>query len=448
MKHKKHEPTAGLRRRIESFTDASVKVNLENILSLQKETVPEKEANIRIEEIMFEGVPWLNCPSLSREAGERYLREFNEKIEKGMTGEMIIKQKPIIKGRTVAKDQFGGHDIYLAALISGGSTFTSFMLKGDEVRISTNEGVDEIPRSHVRNSLNAIGKTQKAVILDLVQTLEDAVVKVNFFRHKESDGNMPLLLVPDERRPSNATIRERLDWICPNEASTEDNRRALARLKQKIGPTYLKTFGTDLAVDYSFRSLKFDDKVVRATNMENDVEHVIALCNLLARSSAISAVASCLVSGRARAGRLHAVGLVEEEQKELFYELVGKVAELAYGGPYVRLADTSRKMITEGPSSTEGIFKQMGLHPVMSRLLLEELDATGDQELNFMYSRTEKDWGGTAASVLEELSKELGFSFHSIPGIIDTFEKINSTVFITRESLPLIAAIWQLMHKK
>jgi hypothetical protein len=323
-------------------------------------------------------------------------------------------------------------------------------MEGDNFAIVMLPSDEETPRAHIRNSNVSGNASRKAAILDLAKVLEDAVCRINFFRHKEKDSYPPILLTPEEdKKPGNAALRERLGRVCPEpESSPQESGQVLERLKQKLGPYYARMVGTDRAVSYAYRAVRFEAKTVKVAFAENDVDHTIALCNLMARSSLVAAVAACAASEMIRAGRLRFLGFGEDWQNELVFGVVGKVAELAYGSPYLKLGDTHRKMVTEGPRSKENLFMKMGLAVVMNRLFIEELDETEDLEMHFVYRRAESEWREAAVSVLEELSREFGFSFHSMPGILDTFERINGMDFVSKENLPIIAAVWGSVYSK
>ncbi len=425
-----------LRKRIADIADPAEKMGLELVLKLGAGKAL-KNVDTLLEEHMDDGKVYISYESLSVESVERYFEQFRERIERGMQGPMLITRKPTFKGRLIGKEHLAC-PVYMAALAVVGTGINALQLVGEEVRITIMDREDEIPRSHIRNS-----KGGTAVILDLARILEEAVSRINFFRHMKKDQYPKIILTPKEaRKPGTNTLRNRLGMIC-NATSAKENKNALERLMQKLGDMYIQMVGTDRAVPYAFRAVKYEDMVVKSVHAADDVEHTIALCNLLAKSSLVCAVATCSVLERMRPERLMSFGYTEEWQWDLLARVIGKLAEMVYGSPYLRLADVNRRMITEGPESKENLFVNMGLSFSLRDLFKEQFAATGDGDLSFMYAAEESEWREASTPTLEELSREFGFSFHAIPGILDVFDRINSMDFITKENLPTIAAIWK-----
>ncbi len=431
---KKKRVMKELRRRVVAKADQSEKINFELITSLQGKREPLTDADIMVEEHLAGGKEYVTCGSLSVESTERYFSQFQEGIEAGMQGQMTIKREPMIKGRLLGKEN-PGRQAFIAALAMVGSGISAFDMDGDQVKIITLERDSEIPRTHIRNTEDG-----KAIVLDLARILDEAVARVSFFRHQELDRYPPMLLTTNEAKKNSSILKARLGMISRAETASE-NQKALANIKKGLGQFYAKMVGTDRAVSNLYMGVKFEDMVVKSAFAEDDIQHTIALCNLIARSSMISAAAACSVSGNMRRKRLSSIGYTEDWQQEAVAGVIGKLAEIAYGSPFLRLSDVNRRLIVEGPDSKENLFQAMALPPLLSKLFKAEVERTGDMALSFMYGTTEAEWREAAAPILEEMGKEIGFSFHAMPGILDTMERINRMDFVTRENLPVIAGV-------
>lgn len=431
----------------EPTTKDAMKNVMRTMRALEQEP-PKTEKDIVIKEFEEEGKTYLLCPSLSQQAYEQYLQEFEEGL--GSKGNvMTITREPLLTGRLLRKLDLSGQLVYLAALEIVGSGRSDLTMENDQLRIENLPRDKEIPRTHIRNILDG-EKHRKTIILDVSRILDEAVSLVNFFRHKvpESPFAEMIMSVGESRKPSKEIVKERLDLLCPEKDDVVHVERSLEILRRKIGMKYMLTIGTDKVVDYVFRAIRFNGNIVRSTMEQDDVEHVIKLCNHIARSSLVFSVARDSVSKWISIAKLIEIGY-RREQKEGMDELFGKMAELANGSSFLRLGDMERKMVVEGPGSDERAFFQLGVVWTLRKLMDSGFSAsTRGEQLYEVLSKSEEEWKEASAAALEEISKHIGFSFYAIPGIIDLMDQINNSVLITKDDLPSIASVWRRNYSK
>jgi len=434
---KKKPVSTTLRDRIAGMANPAERVDPTKVMSLGKDTPPLRDRDILVEEHSVEGKKYICCPSLSEEARDRYLDEYRQGLAKGMQGPMVIRRKPLFKGRLFETMDLR-YPVHISALTTVGSGISSFEEHGEGIAVVMLERESEVPRLHVRT-----GPEGEVVVLDLARVLEDAIAKVSFFRRKAKD-RYPLYMFSrkEAKTLDPASISDRLDSICRPQGVVS-NQKARERLRGIIGPMYKELVGTDTAVSYVFKAVKFEDKVVASSRAEDEVDHVIALCNRLARSSVILGISTIAASSIMNLVKVRSAGYTEEWQQELLAEVIGKTGEMAFASPYVRIADMCRRLITEGPRSKEDMYFKMSFADTMRSVFQGGIPPAGDMDMHSIYPIDEAEWRESAASTLEDLSRHIGFSFHSVHGILDTMEAVNQTDFVSRENLPRIAAVWR-----
>lgn len=429
-KKSKRRPNHNLRQRIAAF--ASEKIQPAKILKVN-ENPPVKEADLAVQEFEFEGKPHIKYPLLSLEGGQMAIEAFRMGLERGMEGHMQIKKKPSLTGRVIAKEEHLGHPTYIAPLFGVTSGITAVYLDGNDIVLGILPREEEIPRSHVRPSQ----ESKKAIILDLAAILEEAIQKTAFFRHRTLDKYPPIIVSPsDPKKRKGSIVRERIGWL------ESDAPRDIDSAIIKLGIKLEERFGIEAAATV-YRTLKLDMKFSEAID-ETDVEQVLRLANTMARSSMIASISECAAGGWLEPGMLASVGYTQGWLQDSFLEFIGKMAELAHGSPHLRLGDMDRRILTEGPESKEMFFFQVGAIDTIRRVLAATAE---DHGMATVIGIGEDTWREAGAATLENISRELGFSFHSIPGILDEFERINSTDYLTMENLPVVASVWREIYE-
>jgi hypothetical protein len=180
---------------------------------------------------------------------------------------------------------------------------------------------------------------------------------------------------------------------------------------------------------------------------ETDEGQVLRLANRMARSAAVAAVSECAIAQRISAAKLAEFGYSDPWSAACFVEFLGKMAEYAYGSPYLRISDMDRRIIMEGPESREFFLAKNGMPLMMDRLLSPPYSTPG-REFAALVNAGEGKWCEAGVGTIEELCREAGFSFHSIPGILDAFDEINSTDYLTMENLPAVASVWNEVYRE
>jgi hypothetical protein len=434
---KSPQPAPGLREKIAAF--ASESVSMDRIRD--KVDMPMTEAERGISVFSLDGKQCISSPMLSHELWGAVMERFQQGVERGKTGYMTMKNRPPIIGRHIESRECLGRGVHVAALDIPNSGIIVLSQNDGNLVAEVADRVDEVPRAHVRRELPG---GRDAAIIDLAIALEDAVERTQLFRHGVLDGYPPMMLDPREMAgDSDSIVRERLEWLQNETAAGID--RTISNLKRKIGRWLKRTIGTSVAALNVYRSLKYDS-MFSMQEEETDVEQVLRLANSIARSSAVAAVSECAISDNLSPARVASLGYNDPWSASCFVEFLGKMAELAYGSTFLRMGDMERRLVMEGPESREYFFLRVGMRGVLKRLLSPPYDTPGEESA-VLIGAEEDEWREAATAAVEEICREAGFSFHSIPGILRAFEEINSTDFLTMENLPAVASVWNQVYR-
>jgi hypothetical protein len=413
----------GLRRTITAIADRSERMDSQMLAALGSRRA--KDSELLVERHMVGSREYVSCASMSQEAIEKNASEFRKRHAQGYRT-MSFMRNPVIKGRLLDVADFR-YPCYVSALGLVDSGTSMAMMVNDQVWFEEGLRKLEVPRVHIRDP--------GVIVLDLSCILEHAVQRVSLFRHKHV-GEYPRILAGPEEEDS--VMLERIGYICSAKTVAEC-KKAMDRLVDSVKPGHGVLWGGELGVKYAYMTVKWDDRIVQSVFAQDDVEHLIALCNFIARSAMITAVSIHATYQNMKPGVTNGLGRTDENAAIV----LGKVAEMAYGSPFLRLADMTRRLIVEGDESREKGFKWGGLAPILFKIISKECYEHGDNDMNRMHLRSEDDWREGVVPIIEEMSWELGFSFHSVPRIMETIERIRETEFVTRENLPVIAAAWQ-----
>ncbi len=267
------------------------------------------------------------------------------------------------------------------------------------------------------------------LLINMAKILENAVWHINLFRHNELEPISSLLTKRGEGENTSAEVlKDRVNRL------TLSSRREFERLMGEIG-----SGESDVDINDAFArvyALKFGHYMVKQAYSEDEVQHTINLCNAIARSTAVFQI------------MLHReIEMMEKQPQMTDYgfkaaikllmphlEMLAALIEIAYCNPVVRIEALSQDAIC-GMDKTP-IMRELNrnirisatsdfmraAHEIIS-CSLEEFQRSAKEILSRMQA-------GTLAEKPDELISS------------DVIEQIAKTEFITRETLPTAAEIW------
>lgn len=383
--------------------------------SILMDLVAFEEALDRVEEITTAHNIPIPPAGSCRNGGEVWRRLF---YEQGVFFD--LSDSKLCTGPLLAEHQIDGLDAFFAALTRPIGSASNYLSERKPI------------------------ETPARVIMDVASFLEEAVYRINLFRYRQMEPLASLLFTTEEKEQSLRTplFKQRLKRIAPaGKLKRIDFERILRDLSQDTG---------DDPVDQAFASIlvmRFMDRIVRSTGAEDEIEHTLNLCNLIVRSALVSQLAAHREFERLKEEH----GADNEAEAESFHmahqpqlDYVGWMADIAYGNPIYRIGSASQSGIVY-PDDSESLrfFEQHGTTPILQRTGLRSDDLMG-AFYDTLTCPAER-FQAAARELLDEVfTSWTGKSFsETFPGLVQAFEQINGTTFVTREQLPIIAEVWK-----
>ena len=292
------------------------------------------------------------------------------------------------------------------------------------------------------------------VVLNTTTILEEAVFRINMFRHRELEQMGSLLLVGAEAKaPDMALFRRRLDSLVPMGRFRRDAfGTLLRRMSKKARDSHVPQ-----GIRPRLLAMRFLGCPVIATHTEDEVGHTVALANLIARSTLTAQLAYHCEVERCREERgmppaRRELGELIERRGSIM-TFLSWLADVAYGSPHVRLGDVQRSIISRAvsgqePSPAEALFTDRAVTPMLVGLGLVPASAS-DADMGDMYydllSCPEERFRAVAAwlldrAYLENTGKDF---FGNFPELRQAYGQLGQENLIRRVDLPSIAWIWR-----
>lgn len=292
------------------------------------------------------------------------------------------------------------------------------------------------------------GEMPARIIVDASGLLEEAVYKINIFRYLQLEPVCSVLFTTREHEegPREALFKRRLKGILPaGEFKKHDFRRAFDDLREgSMDTAAMNTAFIRILI------MRFMGLTVRSLYAEDEAEHALNLCNHVAHSTLVTQLAMHRELERLKAeegvtGRDpdEMEALIRHYQEHL--DFVGWLSDIAYGDAISRIDYISQHGFMCG-SPSAAFFKKQGMRPIIEKAVIQPTLPTNPMDgfFNVLTCPAER-FSRAARERLDEVFEDLtGRPFVQVhPGLMEAFERVNRTTFITRDMLPTLAEIWK-----
>lgn len=278
------------------------------------------------------------------------------------------------------------------------------------------------------------------VIVDLTPILEEAVEWINFIRFNQPE-QIAALCINHGETPTPDLIKTRLSMFTVEGNDEKTVRKALA----EIGDIDVLDERALKILFARFRIIRLMADVVRATYDEDEIQHTMNLCNVIARSTIIGQLAIHREFERLRftneINTIHSILDAFSRCSDLCY-LLFRLAKMAYGNICLELARMEREALeAETPkvrmfriNAAESMVNFLRITP--SGTILESLVKTLLPK-NDLQSAAKKTFDHC-------VERETGMGFTEWhPDFVHATTRINKIDVVDADTLAIIAGIWK-----
>ncbi len=352
-----------------------------------------------------------------------------------LTGDIATDTVKLFEGNGVFFD-CSGHNLFIGPLLDKRE------IAG--VRVYTAAIKNEITGgAYLPKRFLLYGFMPPMVVIDAVSMLENAATKINLIRFLEMDGPSSVLFLEDT--PDKEKFRKIIRLVKGKNLSHKDYRKAL-RAVNTTGDFPLSLTKAHTAV-YLTRLMA---QQVQISGDQDEIQHTIKLCNIMARSLLISHLAT-----HAEFELLKKTANIDERDMKktewLFRKnrelmtFISWLADIAYGSILVRLADIQFHAFSGGLDARHETFRKHGINPMLHYAGLMPASTAEYENSYYKITRSADKLRDAAKRVLDEgYEASTGKTYtETHPDLIACFGEVNSMDFITREHLPATAQIWK-----